>query len=132
VGGWAAIVIDTEEVSIWGFAEKATNNRMEIKGAIEGLKRTPKGSEVEIISDSNYLIKAVTNGWLKNWAKNDWKKKDGHIINCDLWQELLALINDRVVTFTWVRGHNENKYNEMCDELAVAARKTRTSSNDNN
>lgn len=96
---------------------------MELTGAIRGLAALKEPCEVELISDSKYLVDAITRGWLKSWVKNGWKKADKKpVLNVDLWQELSALMERHSVSFSWVQGHAENEYNNRCDALAVSER----------
>ena len=95
-----------------------TNNRMEllaVVSALEKLKRHPLN--IQIISDSKYVIDAVSKGWVFTWEKNGFKKKK----NPDLWQRFLRLYRMHNIQFTWIRGHNGHPENERCDALAVAA-----------
>lgn len=123
-GGWAAILIyKGAERELSGGERETTNNRMELTGAIRGLAALKEPCEVELISDSKYLVDAVTRGWLGSWVKNGWRKSDKKpVLNVDLWQELLALMERHEVSFSWVQGHAENEYNNRCDALAVAER----------
>ena len=99
-----------------GFAH-TTNNRMELMAVIEGLKAIRwEHARVEVWSDSKYVVDALQKGWLEGWIAKGWKK----VKNPDLWQEFLPLYRAHDVTFHWVKGHAENKYNNRCDELAVS------------
>lgn len=96
-----------------------TNNRMEIMGVIEGLKALKKkGLHVTIYSDSQYVVKAIKEGWLKKWIATNFK---GGKKNADLWIILHELIQDHQIEFRWVKGHADNPFNNRCDELATAA-----------
>jgi ribonuclease HI len=96
-----------------------TNNRMELMSVIAGLEAlTRKGLDIMIFSDSQYVVKAVTEGWLENWIRNDFK---GGKKNPDLWRKYHALARDHKIRFKWVKGHASNPYNNRCDELATAA-----------
>ena len=118
-GGWGAVLVCGElrkEMS-GGFA-CTTNNRMELTAVIEGLKAIKwEDAEVEVWSDSQYVVKAVTEGWLENWIRKQWKK----VKNPDLWQEFLTLYRRHRVTFHWIKGHAGHPENERCDRLAVEA-----------
>ncbi|KAF0236661.1 MAG: ribonuclease [Prolixibacteraceae bacterium] len=95
-----------------------TNNRMELLAVIEALEALKiQGSEVTIYTDSKYVADAVTKGWVWDWVKKRFKNKK----NSDLWLRFLEVYKNHVVTFVWVKGHNNNPLNERCDELAVAA-----------
>jgi ribonuclease HI len=96
-----------------------TNNRMEVMAVIEGLKALKKkGLHVTIFSDSQYVVKAVKEGWLKKWMATNFK---GGKKNQDLWREFHQLIQEHQVDFKWVKGHADNPFNNRCDELATAA-----------
>jgi len=90
-----------------------TNNRMELRGVIEGLKLLKEPCEVEVVSDSSYVVKAI-NEWLEGWQKKDFKK----VKNPDLWREYLEVAAPHRIHGTWVRGHDGHPQNERCDELA--------------
>jgi ribonuclease HI len=125
-GGWAAILIDqktkvAEEIS--GGVRDSTNNRMELQAVIESLTRLPPGSVVTVVTDSEYVRNAFTQGWLKNWQKRGWKTADRKPVkNQDLWQQLVTLTAAHQIHWQWVRGHGVDVLNNRCDELAVAAR----------
>jgi ribonuclease HI len=120
-GGYGAILIwgkHRRELSA-GFA-LTTNNRMELKAVVEGLKVLKyKGSKVTIYSDSKYVVDAVTEGWLFEWEKKAFRKKK----NEDLWLEFLKEYRKHTVKFIWIKGHNDHLENERCDLLAVEARR---------
>ena len=124
-GGWSAIIvysqqiIDNSEVKEIGGSEKdTTNNRMEMRAAIEALKKTEAGELVEINSDSEYLINGITL-WVKNWQKNNWRTKDKReVLNRDLWEALVEETEKRNVTWKKVLGHSGHSFNDRCDEIA--------------
>lgn len=122
-GGFGAVLIYNgvqKEISK-GF-RKTTNNRMELMAAIEALGLLKENCEVDLYSDSKYLTDAINKGWLDSWVKNGWRKADKKpVLNVDLWEELIKLTQRHSVNFIWVKGHAGNKYNEICDELAVNA-----------
>ena len=99
----------------WGGEPHTTNNRMELRGVIEGLKLLKEPCAVEVVTDSSYVAKAI-NEWLPGWVKRDFKK----VKNPDLWREYLAVSAPHRVRATWVRGHAGHPENERCDELARA------------
>ena len=114
-------------VLIWNKVKKelsqgylhTTNNRMELMAVIAALEALKKNDlRLEIYSDSNYVVKAVMEGWLKKWLKTDFK---GGIKNKDLWLKYHELSQDHQITFHWVKGHSSNQMNNRCDELATAA-----------
>ena len=98
--------------------ESTTNNRMELLAVIRGLQAIRwERADVEVWSDSQYVVKAITEGWLETWVAKNWKK----VKNPDLWQEFLPLYRAHNVTFHWLKGHAGHPENERCDRLAVAA-----------
>lgn len=100
-----------------------TNNRMELLAAIVALESIIKpGSDVKLYTDSQYIVNAVNKGWLFTWEKKNFAKKK----NPDLWIRFLNSFHKHNVKLIWVRGHNDNKENERCDQLAVAASKKTT------
>lgn len=122
-GGYGAVLIynGAEKQISKGF-KNTTNNRMELLACIDALKMLKEPCDVSLYSDSKYLTDAINKGWLSGWIKNGWKKADKKkVLNVDLWTELTELLKKHTVTFIWVKGHNGNKYNEVCDRLAVDA-----------
>lgn len=120
-GGWGAIIFDDENVNeIGGREEMTTNNRMEMRGAIEALRNLPEGAEVEIHTDSEYLMKGITE-WIKKWQQNNWRTKDKKkVLNQDLWQELLAVCENKNIEWKKVLGHSGHVSNDRCDEIATS------------
>ncbi|KKC29687.1 ribonuclease HI [Caldanaerobacter subterraneus] len=120
-GGWAAVLIYKgikKEIS--GFEENTTNNRMELKAAIEGLKALKRPCKVNLYSDSSYLINAFNEGWIEKWQKNNWLKSDKTPVeNQDLWKELLEVSKPHQINWIKVKGHSDNEYNNLCDRLAT-------------
>ncbi len=94
-----------------------TNNRMELLAVIIGLESLKRSCDVMIFSDSKYVIDSVKKGWVFAWEKKAFKGKK----NADLWKRFIKIYNKHQVEFTWVKGHAGNKYNEICDKLAVNA-----------
>ena len=122
-GGWAAILRyggAVKEMS--GGEAETTNNRMELCGVIAGLKALKERCLVELYSDSQYVVNALNNGWLRDWKRRGWKRRDGELKNPELWQELDGLLGLHTVKAHWVKGHADNEYNNRCDALAVAER----------
>ena len=121
-GGWGTILVfNNVEKELSGGEKHTTNNRMELSGAIAGLKALKEPCEVTLTSDSKYLVDGITKGWAVSWRKNGWKKADKKpALNPDLWGELLELLEKHRVEFVWVKGHAGHPYNERCDSLAVA------------
>ena len=105
-----------------GGEAETTNNRMELLAAIEALSALKEPCEAELYTDSQYFANALNLGWLRDWKKRGWKRRDGELKNPDLWQRLDALIETHRVRVTWVRGHADNEGNNRCDELAVMER----------
>ena len=122
-GGWGAILRyqDTER-ELSGGEKQTTNNRMELLGAISALSALKEPCEVELFTDSQYIVKAINEHWLSGWKAKNWKRKGGELKNIDLWQELDRLLTQHKVSFHWVKGHADNKFNNRCDELAVKER----------
>ncbi len=118
-GGWGAVLKCgplRKEMS-GGFA-RTTNNRMELLAVIKGLEAIKwEGATVEVWSDSSYVVKSVSEGWLDDWVRKGWKKKK----NVDLWMRFLELRGRYSLTFHWLKGHAGHPENERCDQLAVAA-----------
>ena len=110
-----------KEVS--GAERDTTNNRMELMGAIGGLRALKRPCRVKLTTDSKYLCKAFTAGWIKNWQKNGWKTSaKAPVKNADLWRELIKLTSAHEVEWAWVKGHSNHPENDAADALAVAAR----------
>ena len=120
-GGYAAILrYKEQEKEISGALKETTNNRMELTAVIMALKTLKEPCEVEIFSDSKYVVDSFKKGWVSNWQKNGWKTSNRKpVLNVDLWKELLILLKVHDVTFFWVKGHNAHPENERCDSLAV-------------
>jgi len=105
-----------------GGFQHTTNNRMEILAAIEGLHTLEEPCRVTLHTDSQYLVNAITKGWVRRWQANGWQRNKQEVaLNVDLWTRLLPLLEQHEVTFVWVRGHAGNPDNERCDELARLA-----------
>lgn len=128
-GGWGAILrFGANEKELSGGEPETTNNRMELTAVIEGLSALKEPCEVELCSDSTYVIDSIKKGWVYNWQKNGWRKSDkSPALNVDLWQRLLPLLKTHKVSFVWVRGHTGHPENERCDQLAVQYYKNQSS-----
>jgi len=101
---------------------KTTNNRMELRAVIEGLKALTEKCDVKIYSDSKYIVDAIEKGWARRWKANNWyRNKKEKALNIDLWQILIDLIDQHSVKLYWVKGHAGHPENEICDKLAVKA-----------
>ena len=122
-GGWAAVLTYGErQKAISGGEASTTNNRMELLAVINGLEALKRPCRVALFTDSQYIERAVNEGWLINWKKKGWKRKGGELKNPELWQRLDELLIRHEVTFTWVKGHADNELNNLCDSLAVSER----------
>ena len=102
--------------------KKTTNNRMELMAAIVGLEALNRACEVELYSDSKYLVDAFNQHWIDSWLKKGWKRgKNEAVKNVDLWKRLLKAKEIHTVKFIWVKGHDGHAQNERCDFLATSA-----------
>lgn len=120
-GGWAAILRSgSKEMEISGGEKETTNNRMEVRAALEALRCLKKPSQVRFHTDSSYLLNGATS-WLEDWKKRDWKRKHGQLQNIDLWKEMDLELAKHQVEWVWVKGHAGNPMNERVDELARKA-----------
>ena len=121
-GGWAAIIIDNEKkTQIKGSKKNTTNNQMELLAPIEALKKIPKGSEVQIFTDSKYVKSGITE-WIHNWKKNGWKTANKQKVkNKDLWVELDLLSSQFDIKWGWVKAHSNDKLNNEVDLIAREA-----------
>ena len=128
-GGWASVVLaDNQEIHLSGGEKLTTNNRMEFSAVINALQKVQSDSnlsnrEIILYIDSQYVKNGITD-WIKNWKKNGWKtaaKKP--VKNQELWIQLDSLVSVMKIEWLWVKGHSGNKYNEICDQLAVNAGK---------
>jgi ribonuclease HI len=121
-GGWACILrYNKHKKELFGSAPHTTNNRMELKAAIEGLRAIKEQCEVEVVTDSEYLKNGITQ-WIHGWKRNGWKTKSKKpVINQDLWSELDDLVSKHQTRWTWTRGHADHDDNNRCDELATQA-----------
>jgi len=124
-GGYGVLleVSGTRKEKSGGF-RLTTNNRMEMTAAIAGLESLAQPCRVTLFSDSQYLVKAMTEGWARKWKANGWMRNSKEkALNPDLWKRLLLLCEKHEVEFRWVRGHNNHRENELCDRLANEAAK---------
>lgn len=128
--GWAAVILFPQNQGGQGRiheigrgVEHATNNQMELTAPIEALKYIKKhklGSDIEFFSDSKYVILGITE-WIFNWQKNNWiNSAKKPVLNKELWQELHALVEELKPRWVYVKGHNEDKYNDRADEIATS------------
>ena len=121
-GGWAAIIIDEgKKAKIKGSKKNTTNNQMELIAPIQALKKIPKGSEIQIFTDSKYVKSGITE-WIHNWKKNGWKTADKQPVkNKELWTDLDLLTNEFEISWNWVKAHSTDKLNNEVDLLAREA-----------
>lgn len=102
--------------------KKTTNNRMELMAVIAGLEALNRPCEVELYSDSQYVVNAFNQHWIEGWLKKGWKRgKNEPVKNVDLWKRLLQAKEPHRVQFIWVKGHDGHPQNERCDSLATSA-----------
>ena len=120
-GGWGAILMSGDlKKEFSGFEKETTNNKMELTAVIEALKKLKKPCNVELFSDSAYVVNAMTQGWLENWKTSGWRGADKKPVkNVELWQALDELLTIHNVHFNKVKGHSDNEFNNRCDELAT-------------
>jgi ribonuclease HI len=119
-GGYGAILNwNGKKKELSGGFRKTTNNRMELMAVIVALEALTKdGINIVVYSDSQYVVKAVKEGWLNKWVRTNFA---GGKKNADLWMRFFELSKRFKIRFEWVRGHADNPYNNRCDELATAA-----------
>ncbi|MBM6551914.1 ribonuclease HI [Marinomonas ostreistagni] len=119
IGGWGAwLTFGAHEKRLCGGANDTTNNRMELQGAIEGLKALKEPCKVDLYTDSSYVQKGITE-WLAGWKRKGWKTASKQPVkNQELWQELDALCQKHDVKWHWVKGHAGIEGNEIADQLA--------------
>ena len=122
-GGWGAVIFDQDKKqnNISGNEKSTTNNRMELMAPIMALKKIKPKSEVIIFTDSTYLKNGITE-WIKKWEKNDWKNANKKPVkNKDLWIKLNDLSKKYKIDWKWIKGHSNNEYNDLADDLATRA-----------
>ena len=135
-GGWACVLryFDRKK-EIFGCEENTTNNRMELRAVIEGLKMLREPCEVVMVTDSQYVKKGITE-WLELWKARDWRTKSTStgrgktVLNQDLWQELDRLSQRHKISWEWVKGHASHRENNRCDRLANTAARQQIHSED--
>ena len=120
-GGWGAILMYGDyKKEISGYNPETTNNIMEITAVLEAIKLLKHPCELEIYSDSAYVVNCFNKEWIYNWQKNDWKTSDKKPVkNKELWEELFNLLEQHKYEFIKVKGHSDNEYNNRCDYLAT-------------
>ncbi len=121
-GGWAAIIIDdNKKIQIKGSKKNTTNNQMELLAPIKALKKIPKGSNIQIFTDSKYVKSGITE-WIHNWKKNGWKTANKQPVkNKELWTELDLMTSEFEIKWSWVKGHSSDKLNNEVDLIAREA-----------
>ena len=121
-GGWAAIIIDDKKkIQIKGSKKDTTNNQMELLAPIKALKKIPKGSSVQIFTDSKYVKSGITE-WIHNWKKNGWKTANKQPVkNKELWTELDLMTSEFEIRWNWIKGHSIDKLNNEVDLIARGA-----------
>lgn len=127
-GGWAAVLMyKGNEKQISGFEAETTNNRMEMTAVIKSLGALKEPCKVTLHTDSAYVHNAFSKGWINNWQNNGWKTSSKKPVeNQDLWKEMIQLSGTHQVIWKKVKGHSDDKYNNICDELARNAIKDNT------
>lgn len=123
-GGWAWAIAPRGEISDSGAEPATTNQRMELQAVLSAmLTLAPEPGPIEVVSDSQYVVKCFTEGWWQGWLRRGWKNSQRQpVANRDLWEPLIELVQERGdITFRWVRGHTGDPMNELVDVLAVAA-----------
>ena len=122
-GGWGAVIFDERQKqnNISGKVQDTTNNRMELMAPIMALKKIKSKSDITIFTDSIYVKNGITE-WIKKWEKNGWKTSNKKPVkNKDLWIKLNDLCQKNKISWKWVKGHSNNKYNILADKLATQA-----------
>lgn len=122
-GGWACILLYKDsKKELSGGQQNTTNNVMEMTAVIKGLEALKRPCNVNIYSDSSYVVNTFEKGWIDNWLKNGWRTSDKKDVkNKDLWVKLYELSKIHNITFNKVKGHSDDILNNRCDELARAA-----------
>ena len=120
-GGWGAILrYKAHEKELSGGEAETTNNRMELMALIAALEQLKEPCEIDLCSDSQYVINGLQKGWAKGWRARGWKKADkSPALNSDLWARLLDLSEAPTIHYNWIKGHAGHPENERCDRLAV-------------
>ena len=124
-GGWSAILLcKGKELEISGRDTNTTNNRMELKAVLEGLKQLRYPCDVIVVTDSAYIANQGNGGWIQRWQQKGWRTASNKpVANRDLWEKIAELISNQLsVKFEKVNGHSGHYLNERCDKLAVAER----------
>jgi ribonuclease HI len=122
-GGYGVVLLyGNHRKELSGGYRRTTNNRMELIAAIKGLAALKQPCEVQLFSDSEYVVNAIEKGWARRWRANGWYRQNKKLAeNRDLWEKLLTLCERHKVRFQWIKGHAGHAENERSDELAVEA-----------
>ena len=122
-GGWGAILKYKDACKeLCGGEADTTNNRMELMGVICALECLKEPCEIELYSDSKYVMDGLSKNWAKSWRARGWVKSDKKpALNSDLWARLLDLCEPHTIHYHWIKGHAGHPENERCDTLAVQA-----------
>ena len=120
MGGWACILKFNRKVTEnSGFEADTTNNKMELMAVIKGLEMLPEKCNVEIFSDSAYVVNAFLQDWITTWEKRNWRNSEGKVVkNLELWQRLIELNAYHKIKWNKVKGHSDDELNNRCDQLA--------------
>ena len=118
-GGWGALILkDNEEIKLNGGQNDTTNNQMELTAVIKALKFFSESTEIEIFTDSKYVMDGITE-YIKKWKVNGWKTASKKSVkNSDLWKQLDDLSTHHSIKWNWVKGHSGHRENDIADELA--------------
>ncbi len=120
-GGWGVILRHgRHEKALSGGEKDTTNNRMELRAALEALKALKEPCQVTLFTDSEYLKRGITE-WMPNWKRRNWRRKGGELANVDLWMKLDEEISRHEISWRWVKGHAGNVMNERVDKLSRKA-----------
>jgi len=120
-GGWGVILrYGTHEKTLSGGEKDTTNNRMELRAALEALRALTEPCQVTLYTDSEYLKKGITE-WMPGWKRRNWRRKGGQLANVDLWMKLDEEIQRHEINWRWVRGHAGHVMNNRVDKLAKGA-----------
>jgi len=119
-GGWSAILMYNEhKKEIAGGEKDTTNNRMELMAVVKAFETIKQDCEIELFSDSAYLVNAFLNGWIYNWELNGWRTKEKEPVkNLDLWEVIYDYSKKYKINWHKVKGHSDNEFNNLCDKLA--------------
>lgn len=122
-GGWAWAVAPEGATQRSGGEAATTNQRMELFAVLDAIRTLgTDGQPVHVVSDSTYVVNCFRDGWWRKWKRNGWKNSQKQpVANVDLWEPLIALVEERTVSFEWVKGHSGDAMNDLVDQLAVAA-----------